>query len=148
MSNHNKTLSVAPTLAVSTCASYAKTHLMTGRHWHTTKTRITTSSIFAHNATVTSRTRKNYRTTKTMHKPTVADIDGPGKMIYKVIQTNTGGVLGAATRTSPDTGLTPSSTEKGGAREKCTLKCKKNGHVSNSCPRPRPTGPPGSKPNS
>ena len=56
-----------------------------------------------------------------MHKPTVADIDGPGKMIHKVIQTNTGGALGAATRTSPDTGLTPSLTEKGGVREKSTL---------------------------
>jgi hypothetical protein len=76
----------------------------------------------------------------TMHKPTMADIDGPGKTIQKVIQTNTGGALGAATRTSPDTGLTPSSTEKGRAREKRTLKGKKNGHVSDSCPRPRPTG--------
>jgi hypothetical protein len=77
---------------------------------------------------------------KTMHKPTLADIDGPGKMIQKVIQTNTGGALGAATRTGPDTELTPSSTEKGGAREKSTSKCKENGHVSDSCPRPRPAG--------
>ena len=77
---------------------------------------------------------------KTMHKPTIADIDGPGKMIQKVIQTNTGGTLGAATCTGPDTELTPSSTEKGGAREKSTSKCKENGHVSDSCPRPRPAG--------
>ena len=56
---------------------------------------------------------------KTMHKPTVAYMSGPGKTIHKVIRTNAKGELspffteqiGAATRTSPDTELTPSLTE-------------------------------------
>jgi hypothetical protein len=73
---------------------------------------------------------------KTMHKPTVAYMSGPGE----VIRTNAKGALDAATRTSTDTELTPSSTGKDGAHEKCTMKCMKSGHVSDSCPRPRITG--------
>ena len=79
-----------------------------------------------------------------MHKPTMAYMSGPGETVRKVIQTNTEGELSpffteqmdTALRMSPDEELLPFLTEQDGV---CT-KCKKSGHVSNTCPNPQITG--------
>jgi hypothetical protein len=78
-----------------------------------------------------------------MHKPTMAYMSGPGETVRKVIQTNTEGELSpffteqmdTALRMSPDEELLPFLTEQDGV---CT-KCKKSGHVSNTCPNPQIT---------
>jgi hypothetical protein len=77
---------------------------------------------------------------RTMHKPTLAYMSGPGETVCKVIRTTAEGLspflteqIGTVLHTSSDEELLPFLTEQDGV---CS-KCKKNGHISATCPNPQ-----------